>query len=458
VSEIPVAGTANMPTSQVTVDPVTNRITSLVYDADGNVVNDNLHSYAYNGAGQVTSVDGSNNSYAYDATGLRVNRNGTIYIYSGGIPIAEYPNGAAAGSPGVEYLYAGGTRVASVASGVFTYLYSDHLSTRVQASSAGAVTSTFGHFPFGESWYETGTADKWKFTTYEHDSESGLDYAHARFDSPAMGRFMSLDPLGGSTGNPQSLNRYAYVHNDPVNFTDPSGAASMKVCLLNERGDETNFCVGGGFIDGQFVFGSANLFQGDFFASPLQVGQTAQANNGLTYTVQNGEDGSPVWVNPLNGGEIDNPGEIGLPDNNLFDANLYFVGGPSGGATQEKSPARKACEAKEIGYADRVKADYLSGANDRIISSIVTGARDGAIAGAQIGFVGGEVAEPLGGGIPGAIVGGIVGGVATAGGAALTAPVKEVVNGFFYDHSIFGFGNTYQKQLDANIQKHCGGL
>jgi RHS repeat-associated protein len=340
VSEIPVAGTASMPTSQVPVDPATNRIISLVYDAAGNVVNDNLHSYAYNGAGQITSVDGSNNTYAYDAAGVRVNRNGNIYIYSGGSPIAEYPNGAAAVSPSVEYLYAGGARVASVASGVFTYLYGDHLSTRVQAGSTGAVTRTFGHFPFGESWYETGTADKWKFTTYERDSESGLDYAQARFNSPALGRFMSLDPLGGSTGNPQSLNRYAYVANDPINFSDPSGAASMKVCLLNEHGDETNFCVGGGFIDGQFVFGSSSLFQGDFFTnancfSCLQIGQTATVN-GKNFTVGTGEDGNPAWFNNANGAEIGDPEELGLPSDNPFDTNLYLVGGQSGGGTDKQ--------------------------------------------------------------------------------------------------------------------------
>ena len=347
VSEIPVAGTASMPTSQVPIDPATNRITSLVYDADGNVVNDNLHSYAYNGAGQITSVDGSNNSYAYDPAGLRVNRNGTIYIYSNGIPIAEYPNGAAASAPGVEYLYAGGRRVASVASGVFTYAYGDHLSTRVQGT--GAVTRTFGHFPFGETLYETGTADKWKFTSYERDSESGLDYAHARFDSPALGRFMSVDPLGGSTGNPQSLNRYAYVANDPINLSDPSGAASMKVCLLNDRGDETNFCISGGFIDGQFVFLPFSLSQSDSFFdancfSCLQIGQTATVN-GRNFTVGTGEDGTPAWFNDANGGEIGDPGELGLPDNNPLDTNVYFVDGPKGGGagSTANDAAKKQC-------------------------------------------------------------------------------------------------------------------
>lgn len=44
-----------------------------------------------------------------------------------------------------------------------------------------------------------------------------------RYYGPRLGRFMSPDPLAGSVGDPQSLNRYAYVLNDPVNMVDPLG-------------------------------------------------------------------------------------------------------------------------------------------------------------------------------------------------------------------------------------------
>jgi hypothetical protein len=46
---------------------------------------------------------------------------------------------------------------------------------------------------------------------------------HARYFASAQGRFTSADTFGGSTGNPQSLNRYAYVGNNPMNFSDPIG-------------------------------------------------------------------------------------------------------------------------------------------------------------------------------------------------------------------------------------------
>jgi RHS repeat-associated protein len=78
--------------------------------------------------------------------------------------------------------------------------------------------------PFGDSWYETGAVDKWKFTGYERDStDSGLDYAMNRFYSSGFGHFQTPDLRAGSLGNPQSLNRYAYAANDPINFVDPLG-------------------------------------------------------------------------------------------------------------------------------------------------------------------------------------------------------------------------------------------
>jgi len=89
------------------------------------------------------------------------------------------------------------------------------------------VTRTFGHFPFGETWYETGTASKLKFTSYERDSESANDYAIMRSHVNRLGRFSSPDPLSGHLGNPQSLNRYAHTLSDPINLIDPFGAQAI---------------------------------------------------------------------------------------------------------------------------------------------------------------------------------------------------------------------------------------
>ena len=64
-----------------------------------------------------------------------------------------------------------------------------------------------------------------KFTGKERDTESGLDYFGARHDNPSLGRFMQTDPKPDSSlvSNPQSLNRYAYVQNNPLKFVDIRG-------------------------------------------------------------------------------------------------------------------------------------------------------------------------------------------------------------------------------------------
>lgn len=244
LSQTPTGGTATIPSSSVTVDPATNRIATATYDLDGNVTNDGVNTYTFDAESRITHVNGTANTYAYDGAGKRVNRNGNYYIYSGGQVIAEYAGGAPAASPATEYIYARNKRVATIAAGTTTYPYWDHLSIRANANSAGTVTRTFGHYPFGETWYETGTHDKWDYTTYENDAESGLNYAMARFHSPRLGRFMSLDPWPADKHHPQTWNRYAYGNNNPLSVSDPTG--------MVECGDEDGSCDegGGGGDDG----------------------------------------------------------------------------------------------------------------------------------------------------------------------------------------------------------------
>jgi len=98
--------------------------------------------------------------------------------------------------------------------------------------------------PYGETWYETGTADKWKFTTYERDTataETGLDYAGFRYYASTLGRFLSPDFRGGSARSPQGLCRYSYVLNDPINLVDPTGMEGCVIFLgINTPRDSTN--------------------------------------------------------------------------------------------------------------------------------------------------------------------------------------------------------------------------
>jgi RHS repeat-associated protein len=62
-------------------------------------------------------------------------------------------------------------------------------------------------------------------------NDIGLVYMQARFYAPELRRFISADTIVPEPGNPQSFNRYAYVHNDTINFTDPSGHNAAIACI-----------------------------------------------------------------------------------------------------------------------------------------------------------------------------------------------------------------------------------
>jgi RHS repeat-associated protein len=183
------------------------------------------------GSGTEPSGGGTTNWYAYDGAGLRVKKTtaATVHIFSGTKVIADYTVGAAPTSPLKEHFYSAGQWVATDHKqiSVIDYRYSDHLgSARMNADSNGTVTGQQGHFPFGDNtmWYVSGTGGgRFIYTGYDYDAESGNHYAMMRYDVGRLGRFSSPDPLSGSIADPQSLNLFAYVTNDPVNFVDPLG-------------------------------------------------------------------------------------------------------------------------------------------------------------------------------------------------------------------------------------------
>jgi RHS repeat-associated protein len=227
-----VGGDPTLPVSQPNfmIDPATNRITNsgYTYDAAGNMTHDASAAYTYDGAKRLININSTAAVYTYFGP-QRVKKvlgsTTTRYIYSGSKPIAEY-TGTTAPTLSAEYIYAGSQLLVTIAGSTTTYHHPDHLSNRAETNSSGTRTRTFGHLPYGETWYETTPVDKWKFTSYERDSgtgETGLDYANFRYYASSQGRFMSADLLPGNRRSPQSLNRYAYAGNDPVNFNDPFG-------------------------------------------------------------------------------------------------------------------------------------------------------------------------------------------------------------------------------------------
>lgn len=223
----------------LSINPATNQVTTFSYDGAGNITSEPsptvTFSYDHDECNTGYSGSVSSATYTCDGNGLRVQKvvSGTgavttVYIRSGGQVLAEYDSGMGVTSPSREYLY-GNNLLATVtgstggSGGTITYQHRDHLSPRLFTDSNGNDIGEQGTYPFGESWYSGNGAQGFIFTTYERDAESSDDYALARSYASLQGRFTTPDPLEGIVGDAQSWNRYAYVENDPINLSDPSG-------------------------------------------------------------------------------------------------------------------------------------------------------------------------------------------------------------------------------------------
>src|SRR5258706_16208148 len=106
-----------------------------------------------------------------------------------------------------------------------SFILTDHLgSTSLTATSTGAFSTKVRYKAWGAIRYTSGTtATTFLFTGQRFQSEIGLYDYGARWYDPVLARFQSADSIVPDAGNPQALNRYSYVLNSPLNYTDPSG-------------------------------------------------------------------------------------------------------------------------------------------------------------------------------------------------------------------------------------------
>jgi RHS repeat-associated protein len=203
---------------------------SFTYDANGAMVT---------GAGKILSWDADNRlvaiqgvdsaSFAYDHAGGRVRKVTTAGTTRYPFPGYEIDPGGVA----TTYLKLGDEILAArKSSGERFFYHADHLGgVHVVTDLSGARVQLVEYTPWGEVARAEGTVEPRKrFTSKElEDPDLGLlDYG-GRYYSALLGRFVSADPFVPAPGHPQSLNRYAYVLNNPVNLIDPSGFFFKKI-------------------------------------------------------------------------------------------------------------------------------------------------------------------------------------------------------------------------------------
>jgi RHS repeat-associated protein len=233
--------------ASLTFDTASNRITSsgFAYDPAGNQLQNNTsHSFVYDAAGRLVKVKsgtatvatytyGSSNRRLITQTGSEASPDKTYYVWLGNSVITEYVEQTSASMPkwSKNYIYLGGRLLATEApngSGeIVQYHHPDRLSTKLVTNDLDTSSFTQANLPFGTALEAESTgATNRRFTSYDRSATTGLDYAINRHYDPRQGRFTQPDPLGmaaASLADPQSLNMYSYVGNDPVNRVDPDG-------------------------------------------------------------------------------------------------------------------------------------------------------------------------------------------------------------------------------------------
>ncbi len=221
--------------------------------------NNHLAGYSYDGAGNLTNVNGFSGTvynaenqwiqqthfginYTYDGIGRRVEATGgssgtRVYWYdeSGNVLSESDQNGVFQN----DYIFFNGQKITWVDLGhgqptTNNYYLTDHLgNNRMIITQFGTVCYDADFYPWGvEQYVKTNTCpvQNYKFAGKERDPDMGEDYFGARFYKGDMSRFFSPDWSSGpepvpyaKLDNPQTLNLYSYVGNNPTTLRDPDG-------------------------------------------------------------------------------------------------------------------------------------------------------------------------------------------------------------------------------------------
>ena len=235
-------GTTQAPEAY-TYDAVGNRLTS-TYELTPSV--NETTTYGYDDENRLTSVQITRNSqtkqltFAYDPFGRRIRKTVspfgggagevTNYVYDGQNIILEYDQ---AGTITTRYTHGPSIdeplaiEIPNATAFTPYYYHADGLGSITALSNAsGNIVQRYEYDSFGNQTIATngGIKQPFTFTAREYDAETGMYFYRARYYDPKAGRFITRDPISFAGGD---VNLYAYVSNNPVNWSDPLG---LKKC------------------------------------------------------------------------------------------------------------------------------------------------------------------------------------------------------------------------------------
>lgn len=244
------------------IDPATNRLSATPYDAAGNQSSWGSFGYTFDSLSKIEHIGGGGQDltnvytagderiWSVDATTFPWKENFTLRDLDGKV-LRTFRTEDEFDGPWQwveDYVYRDGALLASKRPGEGTrHFHSDHLGTpRMITNSLGQNAGGFSLYAFGASVSAiNASAERMRFTSHERElgtsfggSSDDLDYMHARFYNPLIGRFLSVDPIGGDLGMVQSWNRYAYALGNPMKYMDPFGLDEEEQA---ETGDNPTF-------------------------------------------------------------------------------------------------------------------------------------------------------------------------------------------------------------------------
>ena len=201
------------------------------YDENGNMINDDMHTYLYDYNNKLVSTDNNNVIFKYDALGRRVNKNSNAFYYVANEVVEICENGTFA-----SILYGDNTDEVLEAKykDDILFFHANHLGTiMVISDEQGNSKEKIEYDAYGMPMYfdnlgnvlkKSSTANNFLLTGREFDEEIGIYYYRARNLHPSLGRFMQKDSLVYV----DRMNDYLYVMNNPIMFQDPEGLKTVR--------------------------------------------------------------------------------------------------------------------------------------------------------------------------------------------------------------------------------------